>query len=148
MLSIFASDYQMVPTETCPLFESKALNELGNLIGRVQQITAHLILGSLQDAQDGWRRGVMKRVGAVNHHSNGTQLEDFVVGVLDAAAESDEILDTRVLGAVLGAILEDIGKEEAEQWVGFAWKLERTGAASVDQRPILLVHSLFTDSKH
>jgi len=137
VLSIFAGDYQMVPTETCPLFESKALNELGNLIGRVQQITAYLILGSLQDAQDGWRRGVMKRVGAVNHYSNGTQLEDFVVGVLDAAAESDEILDTRVLGAVLGATLEDIGKEEAEQWVGFAWKLERTGAASVDQRPIL-----------
>ena len=137
VLSIFASDYQMVPTEICPLFESKALNELGNLIGRVQQITAYLILGSLQDAQDGWRRGVMKRVGAVNHHSDGTQLEDFVVGVLDAAAESDEILDTRVLGAVLGATLEDIGKEEAEQWVGFAWKLERTGAASVDQRPIL-----------
>jgi len=90
----------------------------------------------------------MKRVGAVNHHSNGTQLEDFVVGVLDAAAESDEILDTRVLRAVLRAILEDIGKEEAEQWVGFAWKLERTGAVSIDQHPILLVHSLFTDLKH
>ena len=55
----------------------------------------------------------MKRVGAVNHYSNGTQLEDFVMGVLDAAAESDEILDTRVLGAVLGAILEDIGKEDS-----------------------------------
>ena len=35
------------------------------------------------------------------------------MGVLDAAAESDEILDTRVLGAVLGAILEDIGKEDS-----------------------------------
>jgi len=135
MLSIFASDYQMVPAETCPLFQSKALNELGDLISRVQQITAYLILGSLQDAQDGWRRGVMRRVGAVNHISNGTQLEDFVVKVLDTAVESDEILDTRVLRAVLGAVMEDIGKEEAEQWVGFAWKLERTGAAFVNQCP-------------
>lgn len=139
VLSIFASDYQMVPAETSPLFESKALTELGDLVSRVQQITAYLILGSLQVAQDGWRRSVMKRVGAVNHISNGTQLEDFVVEVLDTAAGSDEILDTRVLEAVLRAILEDIGKEEAEQWVGLAWKLEKTGAASVNQCPILLV---------
>jgi len=128
--------YQNVPAGICPVFESKALTELGDLVSRVQQITTYLILRSLRVAQDGWRLGVMKRVGTANRGNNGTQLEDFVVGVLDAAAECDEILDTRVLKVVLGAVLEDLGSEEAEHWAGFARKLERTGATFINSIPI------------
>lgn len=124
-LSIYASDYQKVPAGFSPIFDSKALSGLGEVIVRIQQMTAYLFLGSLASAQDGWRRGLIKRVGEAKYGSGESQLEDFVSRVIGTAIESDSILDTRVLKAVLEDVLEDVEQEEAGEWMGLARKLER-----------------------
>ncbi|KAJ3574319.1 hypothetical protein NP233_g1845 [Leucocoprinus birnbaumii] len=124
-LSIFASDYQKVPTGSSPVFDAKALAGLGDLIIRVQQVTAYLFLGSLAGAQEGWRRGVIKSVGENRLDAGRTQLENFLGAVIKVAIESDSLLDTRLLKAVLEDVLEDLEQEEADEWMGLARKLEK-----------------------
>jgi hypothetical protein len=100
---------------------------LGEIIGKVQQITAYLLLGSLVNVPDGWRRSIVKRVGESNYSSNEMGLERFMLDIMRFAVESDGVLDTRILEIVLEDVLDDIETEEAEQWVGLARKLERRG---------------------
>lgn len=127
-LSIYASDYQKVPAGTSPVFDVKALAELGDLIAKAQQATAYLLLGSLAIVQDDWRRSVLKTVGEGKYASGkGAALGGFVEDVIRIAMESDSLRDTRVLKVVLEDVLEDLQTEEAEEWVGLAKKLEKSG---------------------
>ncbi|KXN85569.1 E3 ubiquitin-protein ligase listerin [Leucoagaricus sp. SymC.cos] len=126
VLSICASDYQKVPAATSPIFNAKALGDLGEVITRIQHVTIYLFLGSLSDAQDDWRRAIIKRVGEGKSGQSGTQLENFVENVVRVAIESDSVLDTRVLKVVLEEILDDLEQEEAEEWLRLAKKLERS----------------------
>jgi hypothetical protein len=126
-LSIYAGDFQKVPAGVSPVFDVRALAGLGEVIGRVQQITAYLLLGSLVNVSDGWRRSIVKRVGESNYSGNETGLERFVLDTIRVAVESDSILDTRILQIVLEDVLDEIETEEAEDWIGLARKLERRG---------------------
>lgn len=126
-LSIYASDYQKVPAGISPVFDAKALAGLGEVIGKVQQITTYLLLGSLARISDGWRSNFVKRVGEGNYGSSGTEFERFIEDVMRITVESDGVLDTRVLKIILEDILDDLETEEAEEWVGLARKLERRG---------------------
>lgn len=128
-LSIYASDYQKVPAGVSPVFDARALAGLGEVIARVNQVTAYLLLGSLGRVADGWRERVVKRVveGKYGANDGRTNLEQLVVDVIRVAVESDSVLDTRVLKTVLEDVLEDLEVEEAEEWIGLARKLEKSG---------------------
>ncbi|KAF9447824.1 hypothetical protein P691DRAFT_670660 [Macrolepiota fuliginosa MF-IS2] len=132
-LSIYASDYQKVPAGISPVFNVQALASLGELIAKVHQVTTYLLLGSLARAAEGWRRGVVKRIGDRQYGggSGGSSLEGFMEDVMRVAVESDDVLNTQVLKIILEDILEDVEAEEAEEWVGLARKLESAPQTSM-----------------
>lgn len=126
LLSVYARDFQSVPAPIRPssvFADTGALAGVGELLGRVDQITAYLLLSS-NDEQ--WR------IKALNAFLSGMKeelvgLSAFLIDVICYAKEGDGVRDTRVLSIVLDRILDDIDVEEADIWIQLARKLERLG---------------------
>lgn len=124
VLSVYARDFQSVsaPVRPSPVFAAtSALAGVGEAFGRVDQMTAYLLLSS-NDEQ--WR------IKTLNAFLSGMKeelvgLSAFLMDVISYAKEGDGVRDTRVLSVVLDRILGDIDVEEADMWIQLARKLER-----------------------
>jgi hypothetical protein len=125
ILSVYARDFQSVPAPVCQssvFADTGALAGVGEVFGRVDQMTAYLLLSS-NDEQ--WR------IKVLDAFLNGTKelvgLSAFLMDVICYAKEDDGVRDTRVLSVVLDRILDDIDVEEADMWIQLARKMERLG---------------------
>jgi len=126
ILSVYARDFQSVPApvrQSSIFADTGALAGVGEVFGRVDQMTAYLLLSS-NDEQ--WR------IKALDAFLNGIKeelvgLSAFLMDVICCAKEGDGVRDTRVLSVVLDRILDDIDVEEADMWIQLARNLERLG---------------------
>ncbi|TFK41660.1 hypothetical protein BDQ12DRAFT_678315 [Crucibulum laeve] len=125
-LSIYAHDFQSVPSAQSPVFDSKALvSDLTSMILKIRQITTYLLLSS-QD--ENWCQHALSAITDQKYSLPLNPLAQFLVDMINKARESDTVRDARVLGIILEHVLDDIEKPEGELWVMFARKLERSAA--------------------
>lgn len=122
-LAIYADDVTQVSLGVSPLFGMVSPSELEEIVNGVQQMTTYL-LGSATD------EGFHERVIAAL--SDGKKdvadgLEAFLVEVVEKSKIEEGARGCRVLFRVLHHFLANASKEEADYWLAFARKLDKTG---------------------
>lgn len=124
-LSIYAQDFQSMPSAQSPAFELTALTvRLGDIITKVQQVVTYLLTSS---GDDGWR------VSALNAVMNDKSAEElgalprFLVDTVKRSQRQDALRESRILRYVLQHILDEADKAEADLWITLARKIERKG---------------------
>lgn len=100
-------------------------DHLEDVVDRVRSLTTYL----LGRAEDGVHAKVanllMSKDGGVTLDDGS--LASFVIAVARRAKEKDRVRDTAVLGIVLQHLFSDATKDDADLWLVFARKLEKTG---------------------
>ncbi|KAJ6608207.1 hypothetical protein B0H10DRAFT_2068569 [Mycena sp. CBHHK59/15] len=123
-LAIYAEDLLAVPAATSPVFASStdvgALEEIGKL---AQQVTTYLLTASIDD---GWRTRVLTAITQDKSLAGGGALPSLFIDLIRRARSGDGSRDCRVLGRVLRHSLHDADKTEADLWILFARKIEKT----------------------
>ncbi|KAJ6469367.1 hypothetical protein C8R45DRAFT_837446 [Mycena sanguinolenta] len=123
VLAIAAEDVLAVPTAVNALFDQTVV-ERGALEGigaRAGQLTAYLLTAA---AEDGWRTRVLETVSAEKSLVGG--LPGLVVELVNCARRTDGSRECRVLDRVLRHVLQDADKAEADLWMAFAKKIEKS----------------------
>ncbi|KAF7338785.1 Delta-9 fatty acid desaturase protein [Mycena sanguinolenta] len=122
-LAIAAEDVLAVPTAVNAMFDQTVV-ERGALEGidaRAGQLTAYLLTAA---AEDGWRARVLETVSGEKSLFGG--LPGLVVELVKCARRTDESRECRVLDRVLRHVLQDADKAEADLWMAFAKKIEKS----------------------
>lgn len=124
-LSLYAEDFVGVTTAKSPVFLREALSSgLDELVSRVQQVTTYILTSS---ARDGWRHGVLGVLNEGKTSDNLDSLSKFLVDVIRHAQSNDSGRESRILHRVLQHAFDDADKTEADLWILFARKIEKTG---------------------
>ncbi|KAJ7669444.1 hypothetical protein DFH06DRAFT_1321521 [Mycena polygramma] len=128
-LAIAAEDLLAVPAAPSALFDARApdldLGELTALAARAQQLTTYLLTAAVED---GWCARVLEAVSADKALvGSGTgALPGLLVELVGCARRTDGSRECRVLDRVLRHVLQDADKAEADLWVTFARKIEKS----------------------
>ncbi|KAK7439775.1 hypothetical protein VKT23_017349 [Stygiomarasmius scandens] len=102
---------------------SEAELDLAEVIVRIQQIVTYVLTSA---TMEGWRTralGVLDGKGSVGELESHAK---FLVDVVQRSLHKDTSRECRVLYSVLQHILDDVDKEEAEAWILFARKIEKS----------------------
>jgi hypothetical protein len=124
-LQLYAADFLRLPTLRSPVFGSQAVKPaLTELLDKVRQLTTYVLASSVED---GWHAKVV--AAALQRQSPGKlgSLGEFVVDLISRSVASDSIREFRILRVVLQRILRNTNKDEADQWVLLARKIEKKG---------------------
>ena len=131
-LAEYAEELLAVPSLPNPVFSRMASkNVLQDITAKAQQLTAYLLMTAAAD--DTWR------VNAITSLLNGRRtdsldgLASFTVELIEHAQNEDDSLHARIVHAVLQNVLRDATRDEADQWMLLARKLEKNCA------PIIIV---------
>ncbi|KAJ6470235.1 hypothetical protein C8R47DRAFT_760272 [Mycena vitilis] len=128
-LAIAAEDQLAVPTAPSALFDARGpdldLGELTLLAARAQQLTTYLLTAAVED---GWCARVLEAVSVDKAlvGSGGGALPGLLVELVGCASRTDGSRECRVLDRVLRHVLQDAEKAEADLWVTFARKIEKS----------------------
>ncbi|KAJ7636847.1 hypothetical protein FB45DRAFT_907475 [Roridomyces roridus] len=126
-LAIYAEDHLAVPSAPSAVFDATLptldRTALADLVVRAQQLSAYLLSAG---GEDGWRARVLAAVTNDKPLVGGGALPELLVGLIGCARRTDGILDCRVLDRVLRHVLQDADKAEADLWMVFARKIEKT----------------------
>ncbi|OCH91295.1 hypothetical protein OBBRIDRAFT_887096 [Obba rivulosa] len=119
---LYADEWLNVPYVQSPLFWSHASKAvLKELISKIQQLTTYL-LSSMQE--DGWHAAVVNAILA----GKSETLDDAgkaVYDLVEHGKREDAIRESRILRTVLQHVLSGSTKEEADQWILLARKIEK-----------------------
>ncbi|KII91341.1 hypothetical protein PLICRDRAFT_38089 [Plicaturopsis crispa FD-325 SS-3] len=121
-LLVYANDFRHIPTARSPVFNSNASPSLEDLISKVQQVTTYLLTASTDTE---WHARVIR---AISKDTSST-LDDFggfVVEAVRNAMDRDNLRENRILYIVLQHVLGNCSKDEADQWVVFVKRIEKT----------------------
>ncbi len=123
-LAIYAEELLALPSLPNPAFSRiVSKNVLQDITAKAQQLTAYLLMTTAVD--DNWR------VDAVTSLLNGMRsnsldgLASFTVDLIEHAQDEDDSLYARIVHAILRHVLRDATRDEAEQWMFLARKLEK-----------------------
>ncbi|KAH9041508.1 hypothetical protein EDB83DRAFT_2409286 [Lactarius deliciosus] len=127
-LATYAEELLAVPSLPNPAFSRTAPeNVLRDITAKAQQLTAYLLMTAAAD--DNWR------VNAITSLLNGRRtnsldgLASFTVELIEHAQDEDDGLHARIVHAVLRHVLRDATRDEADQWMLLARKLENDSLA-------------------
>ena len=100
-------------------------DHLEEVVERVKSLSTYL-LGRVEDGVHAKVvNSLMSKDGAVALDDGS--LASFTIAVARRAKEKDRVRDTVVLGTVLQHLCSDATKDDADSWLAFARKLEKTG---------------------
>jgi hypothetical protein len=123
-LAIYAEELLEVPSLPNPAFSRVVAKDvLQDVIIKVQQLTAYLLTTSVAD--DSWRVDVVMSLLNGKRSSSSGGLSTFTIGLIEQVQKEDDNLHARILYTVLQHVLRDASREEADQWLSLARRLER-----------------------
>ena len=123
-LAIYAEELLEVPSLPNPAFSRVVAKVvLQDVIIKVQQLTAYLLTTSVAD--DSWRMEVVTSLLNGKRSSSSGGLSTFTIGLIEQVQKEDDSLHARILYTVLQHVLRDASREEADQWLSLARRLER-----------------------
>ncbi|KAG6818998.1 hypothetical protein H0H93_016518, partial [Arthromyces matolae] len=122
-LEISAQDFIRVPHAKSDIFSAAAIHaNLDALIMKIQQVTTYL----LTSYEEEWREVALSTALAIQKSHHPGPLASFLADTIHRAQTSDNARDTRILHNILQHAFHDIDKNEAEQWMLLARKIEPT----------------------
>ena len=122
-LAVYAEELLEVPSLPSPAFSRAVAKEaLQDVLIKAQQLTAYLLTTAGTD--DGWHVDVVTTLLNGKRNTLG-DLAAFTVDLIHRAQDEDDSLHARILYAILQHVLRDASKEEADEWLLLARKLER-----------------------
>lgn len=100
-------------------------NHLEDVMEKVKSLTTYL-LGRVEDGVHA------KVVNSLMNKDGALALDDgslasFVIKIVRCAEQKDRVRDAAVLGMVLQYLFNDATKDDADLWLTFARRLEKTG---------------------
>lgn len=123
-LAIYAEELLEVPSFPNPAFtRAVAKDVLQDVLVKAQQLTAYLLTTAGVD--DSWH---VDAVTSLLNEKRNTSLGDlaaFTVDLFHHAQDEDDSLHPRMLYAILQHVLRDSSREEADEWLLLARRLER-----------------------
>ncbi|KAJ7702616.1 hypothetical protein B0H16DRAFT_1394969 [Mycena metata] len=126
-LAIAAEDLRAVPAATSAMFDAAHpmldLGELEALGARAQQLTTYLLTAAVED---GWRARVLAAVTNDKPLVGGGAVPGLLVELVGCARRTDGSRECRVLERVLAHALQDADRAEADLWMAFARKIEKS----------------------
>jgi hypothetical protein len=123
VLAIGAEDVLAVPTAPSAVFDrSVDRGALEGIVARAQQLTAYLLTAA---AEEGWRTRALEAVSGDKPLVG--ELPGLLVELVRCARRTDGSRECRVLERVLQHVLQDADKAEADLWMVFARKIEKSG---------------------
>lgn len=139
-LASFAEEYLHLPHMESDVFRvgiDKGILE--GLIERAKMMEAYLLVLPVDVVGQSWHAKVVKSVlpvteGKVNGGSKMDGVEELIVSLVEDAKREDTYRTSRILAEVLKHILVDASRDETEQWMTLARKLERLGTSPSSNR--------------
>lgn len=123
-LAIYAEELLEVPSLPNPAFSrTVAKDVLQDVLIKVQQLTAYLLTTAVAD--DGWHVDVVKSLLKGKRNTPLGDLAAFTVDLIQWAQDEDDSLHARILHTILQHALRDASREEADEWLLLARRLER-----------------------
>ncbi|KAI0305195.1 hypothetical protein B0F90DRAFT_1702407 [Multifurca ochricompacta] len=123
-LAIYAGELLNVPTLPNPAFSRTVEKDvLRDVTVKIQQLTTYLLTTAAAD--DVWHMNVVTSLLNGNHDASLGDLASFTVDLVKHAQDGDDSLHVRILHTVLQYVLRDTTREEADQWLLVARKLDR-----------------------
>ncbi|KAF5370318.1 hypothetical protein D9758_006910 [Tetrapyrgos nigripes] len=132
-LSQYAEDLLNIPTGQSPVFSRAAIDagndegdsefELGELVVKIQQIVTYALTSA---TTEGWRLDALSALDGKESAKSLQPHAQFLVDVIRLTQSVDTARECRVLYNVLQHVMDDIEKDEAESWVSYARKIEKS----------------------
>ena len=123
-LAIYAEELLQVPSLPNPAFsQTVAKDVLQDVLIKVQQLTAYLLTTAAAD--DGWHVDVVKYLLNGKGNRSLGDLAAFTVDLIQWAQDEDDSLHARILYTILQHALRDASREEGDEWLSLARRLER-----------------------
>ena len=128
-LAIYAEELLVVPSLPNPAFSRMASkNVLQDITAKAWQLTAYLLMTAAVD--DNWRvNAITSLLNGRRTNSSLDSLASFTVELIEHAQDEDDSLHARIVHAVLRHGLRDATRDEADQWMLLARKLEKNCAS-------------------
>jgi E3 ubiquitin-protein ligase listerin len=122
-LAIYAEELLEIPSLPNPAFSRVAAKDmLQDVVIKAQQLTTYLLTTAVAD--ENWRVDVVTSL-LNGKRSNSGDLSAFTTDLIQRAQKEDDSLHSRILYTVLRHVLRDSLREEADQWLFLARRLER-----------------------
>ncbi|KAJ7199225.1 hypothetical protein GGX14DRAFT_468328 [Mycena pura] len=126
-LTLYAEDLLAVPAVASPLFDTTShasvTAAVAVLVTRAQQLATYLLTASVDDS---WQSRALTAVTNDKPLVGGDALPSLLVHLIGRARSTDGSRDCRVLDKVLRHVLQDADKAEADLWIAFGRKVEKT----------------------
>ncbi|KAI0042795.1 hypothetical protein FA95DRAFT_1682318 [Auriscalpium vulgare] len=122
-LAVYADELLNFPSLPSVAFSKSVSKEiLSGIISKAQQLATYLLVIPQDDK---WHVTVAARSQDGKAASSSNDTAGFVADLIKVTQVEDTYLDSQVLHVVLQHILSDTNKEEADQWMALARKLEK-----------------------
>jgi hypothetical protein len=122
-LAIYAEELLEVPSLPNPTFSrTVAKDVLQDVLVKAQQLTTYLL--TTVGTDDSWHVDVVTTLLNGRRNTFGA-LAAFTVDLIHRAQDEDDSLHARILYSILQHVLRDASKEEADEWLLLARRLER-----------------------
>ena len=124
VLAIYAEELLEVPSLPNPAFSrSVAKDVLQDVLIKAQQLTTYLL--TTVGADDNWHVDAVTTLLNGKRNTSLGDLAAFTVDLIHHAQDEDDSLHARILYAILQHGLRDASREEADEWLLLARRLER-----------------------
>ena len=128
-LSIYADDLLQIPGAPSFAFrQHTSENNLRNIITTVHQITTYLLTSPMDN---GFHLNVITAASQEKTIVSLQGLGGFLAGLLTNSKRDDNIRESRILRRVIQPLLSNVSKDEADQWMVLARRLEKTGLYAI-----------------
>lgn len=132
-LSISAQDLLNVPSASSksPTFDDKVSPvTLRDIVLKAKQVSVYLFNSAMAKEDESWKRSVLDLLLNDKNGKEGlSQLQAFLLDVVGYSRKGDMTRDARILKVVLDSLFADgMDAAEADLWVQYARKIEKTGA--------------------
>ncbi|KDQ60057.1 hypothetical protein JAAARDRAFT_32435 [Jaapia argillacea MUCL 33604] len=123
-LATYAQDFLKVPSGRSAVFsKSISKSNLEDIISKVHQVATYL-LSSPSESQ--WHLNVIQSVDQETNNPTLDYTGRFLADLIKLSKKTDTIRDCRILSSVLQPVLSAAGKDDADQWMLLARRLEKT----------------------
>ena len=122
-LAIYAEELLEVPSLPNPAFSRTVAKDLlQDVLVKAQQLTTYLL--TTVGTDDSWHVDVVTTLLNGRRNTLGV-LATFTVDLIHRAQDEDDSLHARILYSLLQHVLRDASKEEADEWLLLARRLEK-----------------------
>jgi hypothetical protein len=144
-LALYASDLQHIPWAQNSMFNLQAVKSgLKDMFSRIQQVATYLLTSSMDN---GWGSTCIAALADDKPISSSDRITIFLTDLIRHARNVGGVREARILRNVLQHILDKADKDEADQWILLARKIESRSKQASLSRIIALMSFLIQAPK-